>query len=94
MRNYQQHVVAIQSLQMVPLMRKPVLNLALKLIRAPGIQNIQQLSPVRRNNLPNLNKKKLLIHLVSYAQENFFAYKAHWTKECACTITTIVAAVC
>lgn len=50
---YQQHELATQSRQMVPFILKIVLSLVLNDISEPGIHHIQQLSPVRENNLPS-----------------------------------------
>ena len=45
----------MQSLQIVPLILKPVLSLVLRLIREYGMQNKQQHSPVLVNNFPNFH---------------------------------------
>ena len=50
MKPYGQNVVATQSLQMLPLILKPVLSFDLRLIKENGIIQRQQHSPVLVNN--------------------------------------------
>jgi hypothetical protein len=54
----QQKVVATQSRHIVPLILKPVRIFDLKEIMPPGMQNMQQHSPVREYILPILKELK------------------------------------